>query len=100
MKRILTLLCLIGLVALTLSSCAYICSCEDQPAKQVVAQTPDSPLSGVQLINECKFIDEGISDSKLFSEKMSKSRYAIYYQAKSRERISSLQARAKEIGCK
>ncbi len=99
MKRISTRLCLIGLVALTLSSCAYICNCEDQPAKQVVAQTPDSPLRGVQLINECKLINEGIADSKLFSEKMAKSRYAVYYQATSRERISILQTRAKKIGC-
>jgi len=88
------------LATLTLSACTYNCSCEDQPAKQTIAQPPHTTLKGDQLIHECKFIDESITDSESYSKKMAKSRYAIYYQAMARERISSLQTRAKEIGCK
>lgn len=84
-----------------LSGCTYNCACEDTLPDQSTTQSYSyHPVpKGAQLIDECKFINEGIADSKSFSQKMSKSRYAIQYMAMSRERISNLQTRAKEIGC-
>jgi len=79
-----------------LSSCTYNCACDNlEPTKISLRPLP----KGKQLVNECSYIKTGIADSKSFSKKMANSRYAIYYQAISRERISKLMDRAKELGC-
>ena len=99
MKRILKTTILISFSLILLNGCTYNCDCEDNLPEQNTSNTPRPIPKGEQLLSECKYIDEGISDSKAFSKKMAKSRYAMQYLAMSRERISSLQARAKEIGC-
>lgn len=99
MKRILKTTLLINISLFLLNGCTYNCSCEDKLPEQNISNTPRPTPKGEQLLNECKYIDEGIADSNAFSKKMAKSRYAMQYLAMSRERISSLQARAKKIGC-
>ena len=99
MKRISKATLLIGISLILLNGCTYNCSCEDKQPEQTISHVPRPMPKGEQLLNECKYIDEGIADSKAFSKKMAKSRYAMQYLAMSRERISSLQDRAKKIGC-
>jgi hypothetical protein len=99
MTRISKTFYFLSLACLTLSSCAYNCSCDETIAKQNKSPTSQLIPEGAQLLNECSYIDESIADSITFSKKMANSRYAIYYQAMSRERVSELQARSKEISC-
>lgn len=91
--------CLLTFACLTPGSCTYNCTCDESIPDQT--RTPASQLipEGAQLLNECSYIEESIADSTAFAKKMANSRYAIYYQAMSRERVSELQARAKEISC-
>lgn len=99
MKRISTTIFLTSMLLFTLNGCTYNCACEDAQPEDTTAQVARPIPTGEQLISECKYIDDDIADSKLFAEKMAKSRYAMQYLAMSREKISGLQARAKEIGC-
>ena len=87
------------LACLTLSSCAYNCTCDEPLPDQVKSPTSSLIPEGATLLNECSYLKEGIADSIAFSKKMANSRYAIYYQAMSRERVSELQTRSREIGC-
>ena len=100
MKRTSISLSLISLSVFTLQGCTYNCSCEDPLMDHANTQTPVTVPKGQQLINECNYINEGIIDSELLAKKMANSRFAVYYQAMSRDRVTSLEARAKEIGCK
>lgn len=99
MKRIFTAIFLICASSLTLSSCSYLCDCDEHISKGTKTSAPQAMPKAFSLANECALIDEGIADSKVLAKKMSKSRYAIQYHAMSRERISEFQKRAKEIGC-
>ncbi|MFC1589573.1 hypothetical protein ACFL3P_04800 [Pseudomonadota bacterium] len=99
MKRISIPFYLISLLALTLSGCSYNCACDENTPERRTTQISRLIPEGQQLLDECSFIDEEITESKSFAKKMAKSRYAMHYLAMSRERISSLQARAKQIGC-
>jgi len=83
----------------SLDGCTYNCACDETLPEQTKTLTSHPIPQGEHLLNECTYINEGITESIAFSEKLAKSRYAIYYQAMSRERVSELQTRAKEIGC-
>ncbi|MDH5711575.1 MAG: hypothetical protein OEZ15_07935 [Gammaproteobacteria bacterium] len=100
MKRISINLSLISLSVLALQGCVYNCSCEDPVMDHASTQAPVTLPKGQQLINECNYISEAIIDSELLAKKMANSRFAVYYQAMSRDRVISLEVRAREIGCK
>lgn len=99
MKRIskyIVMMCLFGLI---LSSCAHHCSCDQDIIKSQQIPAAGPIAEGTQLLNDCTSIKDAITESNVFSQKMANSRYAVYYQAMSRERVAELQTRAKLIGC-
>jgi hypothetical protein len=98
-KRLLKFSLMMCTACFVLHGCVYNCACDEN-----IPERPQTPASkpipkGAQLLSECTYINETIADSVAFSKKMANSRYAIYYQAMSRERVSELQARAKHISC-
>lgn len=90
------MMCLFGLA---LSSCAYHGGCDQDIVKAEPTPAAGPISESAQLLNDCTSIKDAIAESSVFSQKMANSRYAIYYQAMSRERVAELQTRARLIGC-
>lgn len=86
-------------ICFSLYGCAYRCACDEELPEQRIPSALPVTAKSESLQNECAFLDEAVRDSRVFAEKMAKSRYAIYYQAMSRERTITLLKRASEIGC-
>lgn len=85
---------LVWITALILSGCSHNQTHEAKASEQAITFS-----QSVQHPNKCKDINENIADSRLFSTKMAKNCFAIYYQAISRDKIAKLQMQSKDIGC-
>ena len=88
---------LVCLMSLALAGC---CNCDPVRSDYTDAPASSSRFKDKELKGDCRYIKEEIASSKSFAKRMANSRYAIYYQASSWERISELEKQAKEMGCK
>lgn len=94
---------------LTLFTIAFLSSCASTEEKWGLQESPirysdqlamrAKPTSMVELEDECRCMKDEVDEINAFSDKMSKSKFAFYYQSLGREKISAISYHTASLNC-